>query len=86
MRRAKGCLDTISFLRKAVTNTMLSMQQLSIEGFIENLTELVDMASQAIAIGAVISPERFLQYFAAYHGRAFSASTQLIALDQWDSA
>ncbi len=29
------------------------------------------MASQAIAIGAVISPERFLQYFAAYHGRAF---------------
>src|SRR3990167_933758 len=70
IRRAKGCLDGIGRLRQAIADAMQGMQQRCGEGFIQHLTQLMDMAAQAVAVRAVIAPERFFQRFAADYGGA----------------
>ncbi|MNJ05046.1 hypothetical protein D3C73_1661190 [compost metagenome] len=47
------------------------MQQRFFERFVNHLTQLVNMATQAVAVWTIVTPQRLFQYFAAQYVRAF---------------
>ncbi|MNH06809.1 hypothetical protein D3C79_661880 [compost metagenome] len=50
---------------------MDGVQQRLFERFVDHLTQLMHMAAQAVAVGAVVAPQGFFQYLATQHMRAF---------------
>ena len=50
---------------------MHGVQQWLGEWLVDHLAQLVNMAAQAVAVGAVIAPQRFFENFPTQHMRAF---------------